>query len=456
MAERRAVVVGINKYEDPAVRPELKGAENDAREVFARLKKFGGFDIDKNKHLLLGDTATCVNIRRAISDLFWKKDPCDIAVFYFSGHGFLDDYGNGYLAPWNHEYKDPLVHGIRMQELREYFLANNNKTEALLILDCCHSGVTAEAKKGTADLNGRFYDSLTNNHVSVIGNGKFILASSGADEKSRELNAAHGIRILDKKLDELEFDDLEKHDHGVMTYHLLEGMNGGAADGDKVKIGRLYDYVRDKVHAYRDDTSKNFKVYDCVCSTFEEGPASQTMLVTASCKNAIDESFLQAMEKINRPWEPPARDGRAAKGFPQVVVHPYDLLEAIKCIDTALRLSPGSTEALRLVAVIDQKLTEYQDYLEAWSPNKGPYLLDPLYREEYRLVENVALDLGFEKLRQLEAEQRFVLGDFLCLVMGEDAKKPFETGLKRGSFKRARSKAGGLSNIAPASGGTIQ
>lgn len=99
MAERRAVVVGINKYEDPAVRPELRGAENDAREVFARLLKFGGFDIDKKKHLLLGSAATCENMRRAISDLFWKKDPCDIAVFYFSGHGFLDDYGNGYLAP---------------------------------------------------------------------------------------------------------------------------------------------------------------------------------------------------------------------------------------------------------------------------------------------------------------------------------------------------------------------
>jgi hypothetical protein len=456
MAERRAVVVGINKYEDPAVRPELKGAENDAREVFARLQKFGGFDIDKKKHLLLGNAATCVNIRRAISDLFWKKDPCDIAVFYFSGHGFLDDYGNGYLAPWNHEYKDPLVNGIRMQELREYFLANNNKTEALLILDCCHSGVTAETKKGKADLNGRFYDSLTNNHVSVIGNGKFILASSGADEKSRELNAAHAIRILDKKLDELECDDLEKHDHGVMTYHLLEGMNGGAAEGDKVKIGRLYDYVRDKVHAYRDDSRNDFKIYDCVCSTFEEGPASQTMLVNASCKSAIDELLEQTKESVNKVWKVPARDGTASKGFPEEAVYPFDLLEAIVSIDKALRLSPGSTEAQRLCAVINAKLTEYQDYLNAWLlPNKGTYL-QPLYREEYRLLENVATDLCFERLRQLEGEQRNLLGDFLCLVLGEDAKRTFETGLKQAPFKRAQSKAGGLSNVAPASRGTVQ
>jgi hypothetical protein len=454
MAERRAVVVGINTYEDPAVRPELKGAENDAREVFARLQKFGDFKIDKKKHLLLGKAATCVNIRRAISDLFWKKDLCDIAVFYFSGHGFLDDYGNGYLAPWNHEYKDPLVHGIRMQELREYFLANNNKTEALLILDCCHSGVTAETVKGTGVLNGRFTDSLTNNHAVVIGNGKFILASSGADEKSREMNAAHEFQILDKKADELECDDLEKHDHGVMTYHLLEGMNGGAADGDIVKIGRLYDYVRNKVHAYRDDASKDSKVYDCVCSTFEEGPASQTVLVNAPCKNKIDELLKRAEESIHKVWKAPARDGTAFKGFPEELVHPFELLQAIVCIDTALRMSPGSTEAQRLVTAIDEKLSEYQNYLSAWSPNKSTYMLSA-YRDEYRLLENVALDLGFEKLRQLEGDQRVLLGDFLCFVMGEDARKPFETGLKQGPFKRAQSKAGSL-NVAPASGGKIQ
>src|SRR5215213_9080681 len=120
---RRAVIIGVNKYEDEAI-SELKGAENDASEIYEKLfdKESGGFEIS-NEHYLIGNRAISDAMRQAISDLLWKTDKTDLSLLYFSGHGFHDDYGNGYIAPWNIRRDEPLVRGIRMQELTELILA---------------------------------------------------------------------------------------------------------------------------------------------------------------------------------------------------------------------------------------------------------------------------------------------------------------------------------------------
>src|SRR5687767_10120203 len=118
MAEpRRAVVVGVNKYMDVKI-PELKGAANDALEMRRTLIDSGGFQIE-DSHVLLDKDATCQAVRKAISDLLWKTEACSLALFYFSGHGFEDGRGNGYIAPHDMASNEPFVCGIRMQELRE-------------------------------------------------------------------------------------------------------------------------------------------------------------------------------------------------------------------------------------------------------------------------------------------------------------------------------------------------
>lgn len=445
MAERRAVVIGINAYHDDAVRPSLSGAENDAREVFARLKKFGDFNIEREKHLLIGEQATSEKIRRAISNLFWKKDPCDISVLYFSGHGFLDDYGNGYIAPWDHIYDDPFVCGIRMQELREYFLADNNKAEALLILDCCHSGVTAEIKKGApAEMPGRFYDSLTGNQPKPLGTGKFILASSGASEKSREMKRAHKIRILDKKLEELDFDDLEEHDHGVMTYFLLEGMNGEAADGDEVRIGNLYDYVRTKVNDYRESKQADFKVFDCVCSTYEKGPASQTRLVSASCKNELSELIQQAGVCILETTD-----------SPEVLVIPASLFSAIRCVAGALALSPKDPRAQDLSRLINEKLRGYQPYFDVWITDEKRWIYQrPPYQVAYKPLEEMG-ELTFDKLHNLDKQQTQALMYMVRLALGDNVQPMFESLLKKLSMGRTES-LDAMRAASPAAGGSAR
>ena len=130
---KRAVIVGVNEYEDPSI-PVLKGAENDAREVKEILTQQGEFEVAPD-HFLIGRNATYQNVRRALSDLLWKTDPSPVSLFYFSGHGFQDSYGAGYIAPWDMEKQRPFVKGIEMQGVRRLALQSQHKDAVVLVLD---------------------------------------------------------------------------------------------------------------------------------------------------------------------------------------------------------------------------------------------------------------------------------------------------------------------------------
>ena len=206
---RHAVVVGINKYTDGKLN-ELHGAENDAREVMERLR-----DDDYEVEPFLGEAATSFDVRQAMSRLFYRMDSQDLALFYFSGHGFVDSFGDGYIAPVDVECAAPWVRGISMQSIKSLLLKAKNKKAAVVMLDCCYSGKATEGDKAAdedADLSLQFRDAAE----VFKGSGKVIIASSGKDQKSRERpdfrHTATG----------------ECHYHGLFTYQLLEGLDLGA------------------------------------------------------------------------------------------------------------------------------------------------------------------------------------------------------------------------------------
>lgn len=219
----RAIIIGINSYcESSAEAPNqpkisaLQGAEYDAEHLARVLVTFGEFeDIEKGKNLLLGSEATRYNIRKALSSVFLKdSEPYEVVLFYFSGHGFRDGYGNGYLAPWDMERDDPLANGIRMSELdqiiSDYYkdTENSSKTTVMLILDCCYSGI---ATKGPASV----YEDAKDQLKGLQGQGRIILASSRPDQVSRETpNALHGTENT-------------KHWHGKYTSQILKALEGG-------------------------------------------------------------------------------------------------------------------------------------------------------------------------------------------------------------------------------------
>jgi hypothetical protein len=230
---RLAIIIGINEYRDRNIK-ELPGAEYDAMELYGRLRNpdIGNF---KTIYYLVGQEATCEKIRRAINDAFWKTDHYDLVLFYFSGHGFVDGYGEGYIAPYDMSMEEPFTCGINMRELRNIVSNSKGKDSVVTILDCCHSGIAAKGDKDLSD--PKIIRENFEKHLKMSGQNRITLASSQANEKSREIDVSS------------DSDNSNPHHHGRFTFYLLEGMDGPASDENTgiITLARLQEYVGKKV-----------------------------------------------------------------------------------------------------------------------------------------------------------------------------------------------------------------
>jgi Caspase domain len=194
---RKALVVGMSNYRGEK---ELRACVNDANEVSNLLKKnwdnTGNFQVlkklnpDSTEELLV-----------ALNDLF--KDPNEVALFYFSGHGILNAMGTANIATLDATHD---LSGIPMS----YILGLANKSPALnriIILDCCFSGSIAEPQK--------FYQS------EPLCQGVTVLTACSEFEAAIALN---------------EF--------STFTSLMIEALKGGAADlNGEITPGSIYSFI---------------------------------------------------------------------------------------------------------------------------------------------------------------------------------------------------------------------
>lgn len=243
---RRAVVIGVDKYahkyktnDDGSkveVIKDLQGARRDATEIYNILTRDGNFTIDPQRHFLTDERANADNIRVALNDLFYRADErADIALLYYAGHGKKDYLDYGWLLPHDFDPAAPLAKGLRIQELKQLFLHPKLNIETgILILDCCYSGIAAapdsRATEGEVEIKS-FHDEL---QLKTDESGRYILASARANEQARETEQTHGMTK-------------EKHVHGLYSFHLIEGLQGAAADDlGYVSLDRLTKYIGDQ------------------------------------------------------------------------------------------------------------------------------------------------------------------------------------------------------------------
>lgn len=193
---RKALVVGINNY--PSC--PLRGCVNDAS-AFASIIETNGDGSPNFDVKLITDVMTKSELKSLIIDLF--SGDSDTSLFYFSGHGFINDIG-GYIVTPDAKINDE---GVSMDEILS--IANDSKSKnKIIILDCCHSGALGSPK-------------ITGGRSCNISEGVSILTSSKNDETSLEING-----------------------HGLFTNLLLEALQGGAADlRGHITPGSVYSYI---------------------------------------------------------------------------------------------------------------------------------------------------------------------------------------------------------------------
>ncbi len=142
---RRALLVGINEYADPAT-GTLKGCVNDAWLMSALLQE-SGFAAEEIR-MVLNQRATAAGLGARLEWLVDGAQAGDTCVFYFSGHGAqLPVYGSDgqhveavheSLVPYDFDWSRSRAYSD--QQFAALYSQLPYELNFVALLDCCHSG----------------------------------------------------------------------------------------------------------------------------------------------------------------------------------------------------------------------------------------------------------------------------------------------------------------------------
>ena len=140
---RRALLIGINAYPNPANR--LEGCVNDVFTMSAVLQECG-FQPEEIR-VVLDDRATTANILERFHWLLDDVAPGDERVLFYSGHGAqIPAYGsreevdhlNECLVPYDFDWSPE--HAITDKQFVTFYSQLPYDSHFAAIFDCCHSG----------------------------------------------------------------------------------------------------------------------------------------------------------------------------------------------------------------------------------------------------------------------------------------------------------------------------
>jgi metacaspase-1 len=146
MASKRALLIGINRYQIPGA--DLRGCVNDVDGMRSALVDLCGFQAGDIETLKDGD-ATKKAMQARIKSLVKDGRKGDVLLLHYSGHGsnVPDDNGDEadhrdeILCPTDLDWKDP----FRDDWLRRTFDGLRAGVSLTVVMDCCHSGTNTRA-----------------------------------------------------------------------------------------------------------------------------------------------------------------------------------------------------------------------------------------------------------------------------------------------------------------------
>jgi hypothetical protein len=147
------------------------------------------------------DPITRPILKQAVEDLFTRKS--DVALFYFAGHGTVNNLG-GYLVTQDAQKYDE---GLSLTDVLT-FANQSPATEKIIILDTCHSGAMGQIP-------------AIDNDTAILKEGVSILSACRDSETAMEQDGG-----------------------GLFTSLICDALRGGAADVcGKVTMAGVYAYV---------------------------------------------------------------------------------------------------------------------------------------------------------------------------------------------------------------------
>ena len=219
MAKKIALLIGVSEYGESI--PPLLSSLHDVEAMERVLKNPNLGNFTQVKKLLNPNSEA---MRIAILNLFKNAEKDDLLLFFFSGHGMINDDNHLYLATRNtakDNFEATAVDGNFIQAQSK----NCYSKRQVLILDACYSGAFA---------NGWHTKSIGVDIKKQLGaEGRVVMTSSAATQTSF---TQEGATL------------------SLYTQYLVEGIETGAADNDsdgKIHIQELHAYAKAKVQAVK-------------------------------------------------------------------------------------------------------------------------------------------------------------------------------------------------------------
>jgi len=198
---RKALIIGIDYYENVNT---LYGCVNDAYSIKSVLDRNSDGTLNFTSKLKVASNPKSVITRKELKsfaeELF--RDDSDVASFYFSGHGYVENTG-GYLITSECSDGDD---GFSMSEL--LLIANQSPARnKIIVFDCCHAGYAGKLA-GIED-------------KSILSEGLTILTASSEKQYAIEENGS-----------------------GVFTSLFVDALNGSASNlVGEITPGSIYAHI---------------------------------------------------------------------------------------------------------------------------------------------------------------------------------------------------------------------
>ncbi len=217
-----ALIVGISEYENVS---KADFADSDAA-VFADYAKFKLGVSDDRVIFLSDEAADITGILLSLQDRLnrsVRKDKSDVYIF-FAGHGLASDDGEqAYLIPYDGSPRLLARTAISRDELFEE-VSKASPRSVTAFLDTCYSGDTR-------------------------GGAERLIAARPLGIMVREQMVPEGFTVFTAAAGDQTAKPLKEAQHGMFSYFLMKGMEGGA-DSDRdnqITARELHTYVRENV-----------------------------------------------------------------------------------------------------------------------------------------------------------------------------------------------------------------
>ncbi|MBI4784788.1 MAG: caspase family protein [Oscillatoriophycideae cyanobacterium NC_groundwater_1537_Pr4_S-0.65um_50_18] len=182
----------------------------------------------------------------SLQQIVAEAKPQDTVLFYFSGHGILDDDSHQAVLCLTDTRKQALAEtGLSVEALLN-LLNQCAAHQQLVWLDACHSGsMTFRAAQGK-DLGTMPLPNPTPQMVELLR------------QRAAQSKGFYALLSCDQAQQSWEFPELG---HGVFTYFLMRGLLGEAADEQGViEVDALYKYVYYQTLRYIDKTNQQLRL----------------------------------------------------------------------------------------------------------------------------------------------------------------------------------------------------